>query len=158
QIAPRRAACYLDREPRQSWASADPRLINSSAQIPHRMYELLRRRMRVTAITERTGVLRTSEGWLILTWSAERTRHSIFFANSGERRMGRYKDYHREPKGGRGYNDDHIFDDRTSGVRSNFSRPSAAAARRPAAASQVVGSTNESIGTVKMYKADKGFG
>jgi cold shock CspA family protein len=71
--------------------------------------------------------------------------------------MGRYKDYHREPKGG-GYNDDHVFDDRTSGVRSNFSRPGAPAVSRPAAASQVVGATIESTGTVKMYKADKGFG
>ena len=30
--------------------------------------------------------------------------------------------------------------------------------RRPATASQVVDTTSESIGTVKMYKADKGFG
>jgi cold shock protein len=37
-------------------------------------------------------------------------------------------------------------------------RPSAPAARRPATASQVVGTTSESIGTVKMYKEDKGFG
>ena len=72
--------------------------------------------------------------------------------------MGRYKDYHREPKGGGGYNDHQNSDDRTSGVRSNFPRPSAPAARRPATASQVVGTTSESIGTVKMYKADKGFG
>jgi CspA family cold shock protein len=71
--------------------------------------------------------------------------------------MGRYKDYHREPKGGGGYND-HQNSDRTSGVRSNFPGPSAPAARRPATASQVVGTTSESIGTVKMYKADKGFG
>ena len=72
--------------------------------------------------------------------------------------MGRYKDFHREPKGGGGYNDDQNSDDRTSGVRSNFPRPSAPAARRLATASQVVGTTSESIGTVKMYKADKGFG
>ena len=71
--------------------------------------------------------------------------------------MGRYKDYHREPKGG-GYNDDHNSDDRTFGARSNFSRPSAPAARRPAASSQVAGDTSESTGTVKMYKTDKGFG
>jgi CspA family cold shock protein len=32
------------------------------------------------------------------------------------------------------------------------------AERRPAAPSQVVGQTKEIIGTVKMYKADKGFG
>lgn len=72
--------------------------------------------------------------------------------------MGRYKDFHREPKGGGGYNEDQNFDDRTSGVRSNFPRPNAPAARRLATASQVVGTTSESIGTVKMYKADKGFG
>ena len=71
--------------------------------------------------------------------------------------MGRYKDYHREPKGGGGHNDDQSSDDRTSGVRPNFPRPSAPA-RRPATASQVVGTTSESIGTVKIYKADKGFG
>jgi cold shock protein len=72
--------------------------------------------------------------------------------------MGRYKDFHREPKGGGGYDGDHHFDDRASGVRSSFPRPSDSAGRRPAAASQVVASTSESIGTVKMYKADKGFG
>jgi CspA family cold shock protein len=72
--------------------------------------------------------------------------------------MGRYKDYHREPKGGGGGHNDHQnFDDRTSGSRSHFPRPSAPA-RRPATASQVVGTTSESTGTVKMYKADKGFG
>jgi CspA family cold shock protein len=32
------------------------------------------------------------------------------------------------------------------------------AEQRPATASQVVGQTEESIGTVKMYRADKGFG
>ena len=72
--------------------------------------------------------------------------------------MGRYKDYHREPKGGGAYDDHQNSDDRASGDRSNFSRPSAPAARRPATASQVVGTTSESIGTVKMYKTDKGFG
>lgn len=72
--------------------------------------------------------------------------------------MGRYKDFHREPKGGGGYNDDQNFDNRTSRVRSNFQRPSAPAARGLATASQVVGTTSESVGTVKMYKADKGFG
>ena len=71
--------------------------------------------------------------------------------------MGRYKDYHREPRRG-GYDDDQVSDDRASGVRPNYPRPSTPAERRPATASQVVGSTTESIGTVKMYKADKGFG
>jgi len=71
--------------------------------------------------------------------------------------MGRYKDYHREPKRG-GYDDDQKSDDRASGVRPNYPRPSAPAERRPATASQVAGPTSESIGTVKVYKADKGFG
>ena len=71
--------------------------------------------------------------------------------------MGRYKDYDREPKRG-GYDDDQKSDDRASGVRPNYPRPSAPAERRPATASQVAGPTSESIGTVKMYKTDKGFG
>src|ERR1041384_2253412 len=71
--------------------------------------------------------------------------------------MGRYKNYDRGPKRG-GHEDDQKSDDRASGVRPNYSRPSAPAERRPTTASQVVGSTTESIGTVKMYKADKGFG
>ena len=71
--------------------------------------------------------------------------------------MGRYKDYDRGPKRG-GYDDDQKSGDRASGDRPNYPRPSAPAERRPATASQVVGSTTESIGTVKMYKADKGFG
>jgi CspA family cold shock protein len=70
--------------------------------------------------------------------------------------MGRYKDYDRGPKPG-DY-DDQKSDDRASEGRPNYPRPSAPAERRPATASQVVGSTTESIGTVKMYKADKGFG
>ena len=70
--------------------------------------------------------------------------------------MGRYKDYHRENKRG-GFNDDQPIDDRTSGVRSSYQRPSAPE-RRPAPASQVTGATTESTGTVKMYKTDKGFG
>jgi cold shock protein len=71
--------------------------------------------------------------------------------------MGRYKDYDRGPKRS-GYDDDQESDDRASEVRPNYPRPSASAERRPAPASQVVGPTSESIGTVKMYKADKGFG
>lgn len=73
--------------------------------------------------------------------------------------MGRYKDYDRGPKRG-GYDDDQKSDDRASGARPNYPRPSpsAPAERRAATASQIVGSTTESIGTVKMYKADKGFG
>ena len=75
---------------------------------------------------------------------------------SSGRRMGRYKDYDRGPKRG-GYDDDQKSDDRGSGARPNYPRPSAPA-ERCLTASQVVGSTTESIGTVKMYKADKGFG
>jgi cold shock protein len=71
--------------------------------------------------------------------------------------MGRYKDYDRGPKRG-DYDDDQMSDDRASGVRPDYPRPSAPAERRPASTSQVLGSTTESIGTVKMYKADKGFG
>jgi CspA family cold shock protein len=71
--------------------------------------------------------------------------------------MGRYKDYDRGPKRG-GYNDDQKSDDRPTEARLNYPRSSAPAERRPATASQVVGATIESIGTVKMYKADKGFG
>ena len=40
----------------------------------------------------------------------------------------------------------------------NAARLGSSAERRPATASQVVGQTKESIGTVKMYKAEKGFG
>ena len=71
--------------------------------------------------------------------------------------MGRYKDYDRGPKRGAS-DDDQRSDDRPSGARPNYSRPSAPTERRPAPASQVVGSTTECVGTVKMYKADKGFG
>jgi cold shock CspA family protein len=71
--------------------------------------------------------------------------------------MGRYKDYDRGPKRG-GYDDDQKSDDRATGARPNYPRPGAPAERRPATASQVVGSTTKSIGTVNMYKADKGFG
>ena len=71
--------------------------------------------------------------------------------------MGRYKDYHREPKRG-GYDDDQQSDNRASGVRPNYPSSSAPAERRPAATSNVLGRTNESLGTVKMYKADKGYG
>lgn len=70
--------------------------------------------------------------------------------------MGRYKDYDRGPQRG-GYDDDQESD-RAAGVQLNYSRASAPAERRLAPASQVVGATSESIGTVKMYKADKGFG
>jgi cold shock CspA family protein len=71
--------------------------------------------------------------------------------------MGRYKEYDRGPKRG-GYDDDQKSGDQSSVVRPSYPRPSAPAQRRPAPASQVVGSTTESVGTVKMYKADKGFG
>jgi cold shock CspA family protein len=70
--------------------------------------------------------------------------------------MGRYKDYDRGPKPGD--DDDQASDDRASEGRPIYPRPSAPPERRPATASQVSGSTTESIGTVKIYKADKGFG
>ena len=69
--------------------------------------------------------------------------------------MGRYKDYDRGPKPG-DY-EGHTSDDRASEGRPVYQRPSAPPERRPAT-SQVLGSTAESIGTVKIYKADKGFG
>jgi CspA family cold shock protein len=59
--------------------------------------------------------------------------------------MGRYKDYDREPKRG-GYDDDQKFDDRASGVRPNYPRPTA---------TQASGSV-EAI--VKWFNAEKGFG
>jgi CspA family cold shock protein len=71
--------------------------------------------------------------------------------------MGRYKDYDRGAKRG-GFDADQQPDHDASAARPRFTRPSAPAGRPPAAASQVVGQTTESLGTVKMYKADKGFG
>jgi cold shock CspA family protein len=73
------------------------------------------------------------------------------------RRMGRYKDYDRGPKRG-GYDDEQNSQESVSGVQPSSTRRSAPVERDRSAASQVVGSTIESIGTVKMYKADKGFG
>ena len=70
--------------------------------------------------------------------------------------MGRYKDYDRGPARG-GYNDQ-TSDDRTSRPQPNYSTPSGPGSRSPATGSQVVGVTTESLGTVKMYKSDKGFG
>ena len=43
-------------------------------------------------------------------------------------------------------------------VNGDAARSGSSAERRPAAPSQVVSQTKEGIGTVKMYKADKGFG
>ena len=59
--------------------------------------------------------------------------------------MGRYKDYHREPRHG-GYADDKKSDDRAPAGRPNYSRPSA---------SQTSGSVEA---TVKWFNAEKGFG
>lgn len=75
---------------------------------------------------------------------------------SGGRRMGRYKDYDRGSKRG-SYGDDQKSEDQASAVRQSHPQPSGARTR-PTPSSQVVGPTTESIGTVKMYKADKGFG
>src|ERR1700704_5003689 len=74
----------------------------------------------------------------------EKTRYRRCCQSDG-RRMGRYKDYDREPKRG-GYDDDQKSDDRTSGVRSNYPSPSATRAS---------GSV-EAI--VKWFNAEKGFG
>jgi cold shock CspA family protein len=67
--------------------------------------------------------------------------------------MGRYKDYDRGPKRGT------PEDDQNFGQGSER-LPEHARQRAPAArtASQVVGATIESLGTVKLYKVDKGFG
>ena len=43
-------------------------------------------------------------------------------------------------------------------VNLNAARPGSSSERRPATPSQVACQTKESIGTVKVYKADKGFG
>lgn len=58
--------------------------------------------------------------------------------------MGRYKDF-REPKR-RGYDDDHIFDDRAVGGRPEYLRPSTPQASEPVDA------------VVKWFNAEKGFG
>ena len=71
--------------------------------------------------------------------------------------MGRYKDYDRGSKRG-GFEDDQKSSDQTTGVRPNYPRPSSPMDGRVATPSQVVGATTESVGTVKIYKADKGFG
>ena len=71
--------------------------------------------------------------------------------------MGRYKDYDRGPKRS-GFDEDQQPDDRASGTRPSYTRPSAPAERSGATASKVVGSTTESMGTVKMYNSEKGFG
>ena len=59
--------------------------------------------------------------------------------------MGRYKDYHREPKGG-GYDDDHGSDSQASWARPNYASPSAPQGSEPVRA------------TVKWFNAEKGFG
>src|SRR3954463_5926037 len=74
----------------------------------------------------------------------EKTRYRRCCQPDG-RRMGRYKDYDREPKRG-GYDDDQKSDDRASGVRPNYPRPSAP---------QASGSVDA---IVKWFNAEKGFG
>lgn len=77
--------------------------------------------------------------------------------------MGRYKDYHREPKRG-GYDEDQRGSppsESRSDQRSSRSQAPAAVSppqRSGVVPSQVTGEVEESIGTVTMYKADKGFG
>lgn len=70
--------------------------------------------------------------------------------------MGRYKDYSRGAERV-GYGEQEASDDRSSGAL-DFPPPRAAAERRPAPVTQAAGATSESVGTVKMYKVDKGFG
>jgi cold shock CspA family protein len=77
--------------------------------------------------------------------------------------MGRYKDYDREPKRG-GYDEEQGTHPPSANRSDQRSSPPQAATggkpkeRRPATPSQVTGQVEESIGTVTMYKADKGFG
>jgi len=82
--------------------------------------------------------------------------------------MGRYKDYHREPKGG-GYDDDQKSDGRASWGRPSYASPSAPQASEPVGATVkwfnaekgfgfVAVAGGQITGTVNMYKADKGFG
>ena len=59
--------------------------------------------------------------------------------------MGRYKDYHREPRRG-GSNDEQAFDNRPSGSQSGFQRTSASYAPEPVEA------------IVKWFNAERGFG
>ena len=59
--------------------------------------------------------------------------------------MGRYKDYHREPRRG-GFDDEQGSDDRASGSRSGHERTSASQAPEPVEA------------IVKWFNAEKGFG
>jgi CspA family cold shock protein len=72
-------------------------------------------------------------------------------------RMGRYKDYRREPSR-TGFDGDSNSDERAFPGRQDYPARNPAMERPRASASQVVGQTTESLGTVKMYKSDKGFG
>src|SRR3954465_5708944 len=74
----------------------------------------------------------------------EKTRYRRCCQSSG-RRMGRYKDYDRDPKRG-GYDDDQKSDDRTSGARPNYPSPSRTTASGPVEA------------IVKWFNPEKGFG
>src|SRR4051794_10029056 len=60
--------------------------------------------------------------------------------------MGRYKDYHREPKRGGDDDDQRSSNHRTSGVRPNYPSPSAPPASEPVE------------GILKRFNAEKGFG
>ena len=70
--------------------------------------------------------------------------------------MGRYKDYHREPKRG-GFESEKGSGTTTSESRSD-NVVGSSPPRRTAAPSHVTGQVTESIGTVSVYKVDKGFG
>lgn len=80
----------------------------------------------------------------LLTPSTEKPRNPPLFRINGFR-MGRYKDYHREPKGG-GYDDDHGSDSQASWARPNYGIPNSPQASEPVEA------------TVKWFSAEKGFG
>jgi cold shock CspA family protein len=73
--------------------------------------------------------------------------------------MGRYKDFDREPRRG-GYDRDQESEDRAFGRRPDLqpTQSRSSADQRSVAPSRVTGEVNESFGTVKLYKADKGFG
>jgi CspA family cold shock protein len=71
--------------------------------------------------------------------------------------MGRYKDFRREPRR-TGFDGDSNSEERSFSDRPSFPPRNPAPERPRPSTSQVVGQTTESLGTVKMYKSDKGFG
>jgi CspA family cold shock protein len=82
---------------------------------------------------------------LTLDLISPRNEKSAVVLNSNERRMGRYKDYHREPRRG-GFDDNQGADARASGSRSGHERAGASQTPEPVEA------------IVKWFNAEKGFG